>query len=247
MFSVMAFVPGRIFWDCTMPDLSRADRASVFDSVNATLARLHRLDPVRLGLADFGRPGSYFARQIARWSRQYEATKNADIPEMEQLIAWLPGVVPADDGRSTIIHGDYSFHNVLIHPSEPRVVAVVDWELSTIGHPHGDLTYHMMDWYRPAGVDLRGTLKGQDLQRLGVPSFDEYVALYCARTGFQIDGRLAFYRAYNLFRVAAILQGVASRLQGGNAAASNAAEVVTRIRPLAVAAWQEARAAGAHS
>ena len=247
MFYVMAFVPGRIFWDCTMPDLSRGDRAAVFDSVNATLARLHLFDPVHLGLEDFGRPGNYFARQIARWSQQYEATKNADIPEMEKLIAWLPGAVPADDGRSAIIHGDYSFHNVLIHPSEPRVVAVVDWELSTIGHPLGDLTYHMMDWYRPPGVDLRGTLKGQDFQQLGIPSFDEYVALYCARTGFRLEGNFAFYRAYNLFRVAAILQGVARRLQGGNAAASNAAEVVTRIRPLAVAAWQEARAAGARN
>jgi len=247
MFYVMAFVPGRIFWDCTMPDLSRADRAAVFDSVNATLARLHRFNPATVGLGDFGRPGNYFTRQIARWSQQYEASKTVDIPEMEKLIAWLPGAVPTDDGRSTIIHGDYSFHNVLVHPSEPRVVAVVDWELSTIGHPLGDLTYHMMDWYRPPGVDLRGTLKGQDLQRLGIPSFDEYVALYCARTGFRIDGNFAFYRAYNLFRVAAILQGVARRLQGGNAAASNAQDVVTRIRPLAVAAWQEACAAGAQN
>jgi aminoglycoside phosphotransferase (APT) family kinase protein len=245
MFYIMAFVPGRVFWDCTMPDLSPAERAAVFDSVNATLARLHQFDPVSVGLGDFGRPGGYFARQIARWSQQYEASRNADIPEMEKLIGWLPGNVPADDGRSTLIHGDYSFHNVLIHPNEPRVVAVVDWELSTIGHPLGDLTYHMMDWYRPPGVDLRGTLQGQDLQTLGIPTSDEYVARYCARTGFRFDGNAAFYRAYNLFRVAAILQGVAARVQHGNAAASNAEDVATRIRPLAVAAWREARAAGA--
>jgi aminoglycoside phosphotransferase (APT) family kinase protein len=245
LFYIMAFVPGRIFWDCTMPDLSSAERAAVFDSVNETLARLHRFDPAGVGLGNFGRPGGYFVRQIARWSQQYEASKDADIPEMEKLMGWLPGNIPAEDGLSTLIHGDYSFHNVLIHPSEPRVVAVVDWELSTLGHPLGDLTYHMMDWYRPAGVDLRGTLHDQDLRALGIPTFDEYVARYCARTGFRMDGNFAFYRAYNLFRVAAILQGVAARLRRGNAAASNAAEVATRIRPLAVVAWQEALAAGA--
>jgi aminoglycoside phosphotransferase (APT) family kinase protein len=245
VFYVMAFVPGRIFWDCAMPDLSREQRAAVFDSVNATLARLHTFDPATLGLGDFGRPGNYFARQIARWSQQYEASKNTDIAEMEQLIAWLPGAVPPEDGLSSIVHGDYSFHNVLIHPTEPRVAAVVDWELSTLGHPLGDLTYHMMEWYRPPGVDLRGTLRDQDLHALGIPTFHEYVARYCERTGLRLDGNFAFYRAFNLSRVAAILQGVAHRLQGGNAAATNAREVTTRIRPLAAAAWQEAREAGA--
>lgn len=245
LFYVMTFVPGRIFWDCSMPDLSREERAALFDSVNATLARLHRFDPARIGLDDFGRSGNYFGRQISRWSQQYEASKDADIAEMDKLIAWLPGAVPADDGLSTLIHGDYSFHNVLIDPTHPKVVAVVDWELSTLGHPLGDLTYHMMDWYRPAGVDLRGTLQGQDLRALGIPTFDEYVARYCERTGFKIDGNLAFYRAFNLFRVAAILQGVAQRLRDGNAAASNAQEVATRIRPLALAAWREALEAGA--
>ena len=245
LFYVMTFVPGRIFWDCTMPDLSPGQRAAVFDSVNATLARLHAFDPATIGLGDFGRPGNYFARQVARWSQQYEASKDTDIPEMEQLIAWLPGAVPAEDGLPSIVHGDYSFHNVLIHPTEPRVVAVVDWELSTLGHPLGDLTYHMMDWYRPAGVDLRGTLRDADLRALGIPTFEDYVARYCERTGLRLDGNFAFYRAFNLFRVAAILQGVAHRLKAGNAAASNAEEVTTRIRPLAAAAWQEAREAGA--
>ena len=244
-FYVMTYVRGRIFWDCTMPDLSRAERTAVFDSVCDTLARLHKLRPAEIGLGDFGRPGNYFSRQIARWSRQYESTKNADIPEMERLIAWLPGAVPADDGRSALIHGDYSFHNVMIHPSEPRVVAVMDWELSTLGHPLGDLTYHMMDWYRPEGVDLRGTLKSKNLAALGIPSFDDYVARYCERMHARFDGNFAFYRAYNLFRVAAIIQGVASRLQQGNAASSNAEEIVARVRPLAAAAWAEARDAGA--
>jgi aminoglycoside phosphotransferase (APT) family kinase protein len=245
MFYVMSYVEGRIFWDCTMPDLSRAERGALFDSANETLARLHRLDPVDMGLEGFGRPGNYFARQIARWSRQYESSGRNDIPEMKRLMDWLPGAVPTDDGRSALIHGDYSFHNRLIHPAEPRVIAVVDWELSTLGHPLGDLTYHLMDWYRPPGVDLRGTLAGRDLAALGIPSFEDYVARYCERAGLRLDGNLAFYRAYNLFRVAAIIQGVAQRSKAGSAASSNAEEVASRVRPLAVAGWAEACAAGA--
>jgi len=157
----------------------------------------------------------------------------------------LPGAVPPDDGRTSVIHGNYSLHNVMIHPTEPRVVAVMDWELSTIGHPLGDLTYHTMDWYRPEGIDLRGTLRGRDLKSLGIPSLEEYVARYCEQVGISLDTNFAFYRAYNLFRVAAIIQGVAHRLQQGTAASSNAQEVAARVRPLASAAWAEARAAGA--
>jgi aminoglycoside phosphotransferase (APT) family kinase protein len=245
MFYVMAHVPGRIFLDCAMPDLDPDDRAAVFDSVNETLARLHSFDYAALGLGDFGRPGNYFARQIARWSEQYRASATEDIAEMDRLIAWLPGAIPSTAEVATVIHGDFSFHNVLIHPSEPRVVAVVDWELSTIGHPLGDLMYHMMEWYRPAGVDSRGTLKGKDLAALGIPSFETYVRRYAERTGFAVDGNLAFYRAYNLFRVAAILQGVAGRLRDGTATSANAAELARRVRPLAEAAWREAREAGA--
>jgi aminoglycoside phosphotransferase (APT) family kinase protein len=244
-FYVMQHVEGRIFWDCAMPDLSPGGRAAIFDAVNATLAALHRLDPAKLHLGDFGRPGNYFARQIRRWSQQYELARTDSIVEMDKLIAWLPGAVPEEDGAARLIHGDYSFHNILIHPTEPRVLAVIDWELSTLGHPLGDLTYHMMDWYRPAGVDLRGTLKGRDLGALGIPTFEEYTARYCERAGIGVPGNWGFYRAYNLFRVAAIIQGIVHRLRNGNAAASNAADLAARVRPLAQAGWLEACAAGA--
>lgn len=245
MFYVMRFVPGRIFWNCQMPDLSREERAAVYDSANQTLARLHSVDYAAIGLADYGRPGNYFVRQIARWSKQYELSKTEDIPELDKLIAWLPGAIPADDGLSCITHGDFSFHNMLIHPTEPRVVAVVDWELSTIGHPLGDLMYHTMEWYRPAGVDTRGTLNGTDLAALGIPTPEAYIARYCERTGFAVGGNLDFFRAYNLFRVAAILQGVAQRSLNGNAASAHANEVARLVRPLAKAAWNFARAGGA--
>lgn len=244
-FYVMRFVPGRVFFDIAMPDLSGDERAAVYDSVNATLARLHSLSPDKIGLAAFGKPGNYFARQVSRWSRQYESTRLEDIAEMEKLIEWLPGAVPADDGRRSVVHGDFSFHNVLISPTEPRVVAVIDWELSTLGHPLGDLSYHLMDWYRPEGIDLRGTLRNKNLAALGIPSIDDYVAKYAERAGLGDVHVSSFHRAFNLFRVAAILQGVAHRVASGNAAASNARDVAVLVRPLAIAAWQEARDGGA--
>lgn len=245
MFYVMRHVEGRIFWDCRMPDLTREARVSIYDSANSVLARLHTLDYVGLGLSDFGRPGNYFARQISRWAGQYETSRTDPIPEMEKLIEWLPGAIPQGDDVSALIHGDFSFHNLLFHPKEPRVVAVIDWELSTVGHPLGDLMYHAMEWYRPEGVDARGTLRTADLGALGIPSFEEYVALYSERTGFSFSGNFAFYRAYNLFRVAAILQGIAGRMRDGTATAKNAAVMVANIGPLAKAAWREAQAAGA--
>jgi aminoglycoside phosphotransferase (APT) family kinase protein len=245
IFYVMRHIPGRIFWNAAMPDLTREDRAAIFDSANETLARLHLVDYGKLGLGDFGKPGNYFARQVSRWSRQYEASKTHDLPEMDRLIAWLPGAIPDDGDLSTIIHGDYSFHNLVIHPTEPRVVAALDWELSTIGHPLGDLTYHMMEWFRPEGVDARGTLSGVDLAALGIPSPADYAARYRDRTGFQVDPTHPFYRAFNLFRVAAILQGIAGRARDGVQTAANAAEIITRIEPLARASWAQAQIAGA--
>lgn len=245
MFYVMRFITGRIFWNCQMPDLKPEERAAVYDSVNETLARMHTIDYKAIGLGDYGRPGNYFERQISRWSKQYESSKTRDIPELDRLMAWLPSNLPPDDGLSCIAHGDFSFHNILIHPTEPRVLAVLDWELSTIGHPFGDLMYHTMEWYRPPGIDPRGTLLGADLRALGIPSFEEYIDRYTERTGFHLGGNLNFYRAYNLFRVAAILQGIARRHIDGNAASANAQEVNALIPPLAKAAWGFACEGGA--
>lgn len=245
MFYVMRHVPGRSFWDPRMPGLTPAERAAIYDSANETLARLHMVDYAAIGLADYGKPGNYFARQVSRWSRQYDASRTTEIPEMDRLIAWLPGAIPTTQERSTIVHGDYSFHNLLVHPTEPRVAAAIDWELSTLGDPLGDLTYHMMEWFRPDGVDVRGTLKGADLASLGIPSAQDYARRYCERTGFSCDPTHPFYSAFNLFRVAAILQGIAGRARDGVQTAANSAEIITRIEPLAKAAWAAAREAGA--
>ena len=243
-FYVMRFVPGRIFIDNSMPDLTREDRAAVFDSVNETLARLHSIDHVALGLGDFGRAGNYFQRQIGRWSQQYEASKTQPIESMDRLIAWLPSATP-DDEETRLIHGDYSFHNVLIHPTEPKVVAVLDWELSTTGHPLGDLMYHTMEWYRPPGVDSRGRLLDADLDALGIPTLEAYIARYCERAGRPPVENIAFLQAYNLFRVAAIIQGIAGRARDGSANSPNAAAQAARVPPIADAAWAFAREAGA--
>jgi aminoglycoside phosphotransferase (APT) family kinase protein len=243
-FYVMRHVPGRVFLISAMPDLTPAERAAVFDSANATLARLHTIDHVALGLEDFGRSGNYFARQVGRWSQQYEASKTEDIAEMDRLIDWLPKNLPPE-GETRLIHGDYSFHNLLIAPDRPDVAAVLDWELSTTGDPMGDLTYHAMEWYRPHDGDSRGTLIDYDLAALGIPSLEAYVARYCDRVGRPAPETLGFYKAYNLFRVAAIVQGIVGRALIGNAAAEGASRQAARVRPLAEAAWASAQEAGA--
>lgn len=245
IFYVMEHMEGRVFWDSKMPDLTPADRTAIYDSANETLARLHTVDYEAIGLGDYGRPGNYFARQINRWSQQYQQSQTRTIEAMDKLIEWLPTAVPQDDGRSSIIHGDFSFHNLIVHATEPRIIAVIDWELSTIGHPLGDLMYHCMEWYRPEGVDDRGTLFGADLADLGIPTMEDYVERYCERSGILVSGPTGFYRAFNLFRVAAILQGVAGRMRDGVATDSNAERIIARIEPLANAALAEARAAGA--
>jgi len=237
-FFVMDFVAGRVFWDLDLPGIDPAERSAIYDHVNKTIARLHLLKYRDLGLADYGRPGNYFARQISRWSKQYVASEIERVPAMDKLIDWLPQNIP-DDESSAVVHGDFRLDNLIIHPTEPRVIAVLDWELSTIGHPLGDFTYHLMAWQMPdIGIGSSG-LKGKNLAALGIPTEEDYSARYCERTGR--DGDIAnrdFYSAYNFFRVAAILQGIAGRVRDGTAASAHAERAGKAVRPLAELGWQ---------
>ena len=245
MFYVMDCVDGRIFWDLDLPDCDRDERTAIYDHVNATIAQLHTLDYEALGLGDFGKPGNYFARQISRWSKQYYASETEKISEMDRIIEGLPHNIPEEESAS-IVHGDYRLDNMVIHPTEPRVIAVLDWELSTIGHPLADFTYHLMAWQmQQVGIGSSGLL-GKDLGVLGIPSEEAYVAQYCERTGRR--GGIAhrdFYSAFNFFRIAAILQGIAGRVRDGTAASAHAEAAVKAVVPLAQTAWSYARKAGA--
>ena len=218
-FYVMDFKEGRIFRDARMPGLGRAERAALYDDLNATLARLHQVDWQAAGLADYGRPGNYFERQIGRWTKQYRGAETERIDDMERLIEALPTRIPTDD-TTTIVHGDYRPENVMFHLSEPRVVAVLDWELSTLGHPLADLAYNCILYHSVS--ESWGSLIGVDLAAAGVPSESEYVAAYCARTGRAGVEDFDFYLAFSLFRLASIGQGVFKRnLDGiGNADAA---------------------------
>lgn len=233
MFYVMEFVDGRIFWDLDLPDCTRDERRAIYDNVNETLARLHSIDPESAGLGGFGRAGNYFERQISRWTKQYLASETATVEAMNRLIEWLPHNVPEDDSEA-VVHGDFRLDNLVIHATEPRVIAVLDWELSTIGHPIGDLTYHLMAWQMPdVGIGSVG-LAGKDLGALGIPSEDDYVQSYCRRVGREsgLENR-DFYAAYNFFRIAAIVQGIAGRVRDGTAASAQAARAAAAVQPLA--------------
>lgn len=238
MFYIMEYMRGRIFWDLDLPDCDPEERRAIYDHVNATIARLHCFDYRRIGLEDYGRPGNYFARQISRWSRQYVASEIDKVPAMDRLMVWLPEHIP-DDDTSSVVHGDYRLDNLVIHPSEPRVIAVLDWELSTIGHPLGDFTYHLMAWQMPEiGIGSTG-LADKDLETLGIPSEEEYVATYCERTGRSDDiADRDFYAAYNFFRIAAILQGIAGRMRDGTAASAHADRAAKAVPPLAELGWK---------
>ena len=234
-FYVMEHVEGRIFWDPTLTDCAPVERGAIFDSMNEVIARLHVANFAALGLADFGRPGNYVARQIARWTQQYRASETEPIPAMDRLIDWLPAHLPASD-RTTLVHGDYRIDNLLFHPAEPRVVAVLDWELATLGDALGDFAYHLMAWRLPPAL-FRG-LAGADLARLGIPGEAAYVASYCRRTGRDGIAHLDFYLAYNMFRLAAILQGIMGRVRDGTAASENARDAGVRARAVAEAGWR---------
>ena len=237
---VMEFVDGRIFWDLDLPGLDPAERAAIYDDVNATIAKLHNFDYAAIGLADYGKPGNYFERQISRWTKQYRASETGTVRSMDALIDWLPENIP-DDDSSSVVHGDFRLDNMILHPTEPRVIAVLDWELSTIGHPLADFTYHLMPWQMPEiGIGSIG-LVGKPLADLGIPSEDDYIARYCERTGRQSGiANRHFYSAFNFFRLAGILQGIAGRVRDGTAASAHASQAVKAVQPLADLGWHYA-------
>ena len=241
-FFIMDFVEGRIFWDSALPDAPKEERAPLYHALVDTLAHLHTIDYEAAGLGDYGKPGNYFERQIGRWSKQYEAAETETVEEMNSLMAWLPTAIPGGD-ETSIVHGDFRFDNVIMHPTEPKTLAVLDWELSTLGHPLADFTYFLMVWHFPPAV--RGGLFGVDIESLGIPTMDEAVERYCRQTGREGLSDLNFCLAYNMFRLCSIAQGVYARALQGNASSPQAIEMGKQIRPLAALAWSYAQRAGA--
>ncbi len=243
-FYVMDFVDGRVFWEPQMPGSNPAERTAVYDSMNGTIARLHALDPAKIGLADFGKGENYVARQVERWSKQYRASETEKIDAMERLIDWLPKNIPAG-GPVRLVHGDYRLDNLIVASNQPTIAAVLDWELSTLGDPLADFSYHLMTWHMPHSESAAGTatLVGHDLHSLGIPSMSDYVDAYVARTGFDPRAALPVYLAYNFFRIAAILQGIIGRVRDGTATSEFAPAKAEMIRPLAEKAWDFAQQA----
>jgi len=235
-FYIMSMEEGRVFWDPTLPSQEPDARRKIFISKIETLAHLHNFDPEAIGLSDFGRPGNYFARQVDRWTKQYRASETQHIPEVEKLIEWLPRTLP-EQKRVSVVHGDYRLDNMIFHPTEPRVKAVLDWELSTLGDPMADFTYLLMQWIMPG-------LAGVDVKALNIPTMEEAAQIYCNVAGTAVPD-LNWYFAYNLFRLAGITQGIAGRIRDGTAANARAMESAKRTVPLAKASWDYAQKAGA--
>ncbi|OYX68620.1 MAG: phosphotransferase family protein [Caulobacter sp. 32-67-35] len=243
IFYVMDNVEGRILWDGTLPDYQPAERRAIYEAQIDTLAALHNVDYAAVGLADYGKPGNYFSRQIDRWTKQYKASETTDLEDMNRLMAWLPTSAPEDD-RTTIVHGDYRLDNMILHATEPRVVAVLDWELSTLGNPLADFSYFLMNWVMPS--DQRGGLAEiTDLEAYGVPTIEQAVARYCKATGRDGLPNLDWYFSYNLFRLAGICQGIVGRVRDGTAASAHAQLMEARVPVLARGAWTFAQKAGA--
>ena len=235
-FFVMEHVEGRVLWDQSLPGMTPAERAAIYDEQNRVIAQLHAMDYGAIGLQDYGKPGNYFARQIERWTKQYQASMTEPIEAMDRLSAWLPAHIPPGDDTS-IVHGDYRLDNLIFHPAEPRILAVLDWELSTLGHPLADFSYHCMSWHIPPG-QFRG-IAGLDLAALGIPALREYVARYCERTSKAIrEEDFDFYLAYNMFRLAGIMQGIMKRYVDGTASSAAALENGKAARPMAEMAWR---------
>ena len=253
-FYVMEFMQGRVLWDQALPGFTREQRGEIYDEMNRVIAALHTVKFAERGLGSYGKPGNYFERQIGRWSKQYKASADGagpmsqPIEAMEKLVEWLPSHIPPaarDEAKVSIVHGDYRLDNLMFHASEPRVIAVLDWELSTLGHPLADFSYHCMAWHIPPG-SFRG-IGGLDVDSLGIPRESEYIRRYCERTGITTPDALQhdwnFYMAYNLFRLAAILQGIAKRVEAGTASSAQAASSAAGARPLAQMAWSFAQKA----
>jgi aminoglycoside phosphotransferase (APT) family kinase protein len=235
-FYVMECVEGRVLWDQSLPGMTPAGRGAIYDEMNRVIAQLHTIDYAAIGLADYGKPGNYFTRQIERWTRQYLASQTEPIEAMDRLIEWLPHHIPPGEDTA-IVHGDFRLDNLVFHPTEPRILAVLDWELSTLGHPAADFSYHCMSWHIAPG-QFRG-IAGLDLDALGIPSAPAYIARYCERTGKTIRAEdFDFYLAYNMFRLAAIMQGIMKRYVDGTASSTQALENGKAARPMANLAWQ---------
>jgi aminoglycoside phosphotransferase (APT) family kinase protein len=247
-FYIMDFVEGRVLWDQALPGMEPSERHAIYKEMNRVIAELHTVKFAERGLAGYGKPGNYFERQIGRWSKQYAASVTQPNPEMDKLIEWLPAHIPAsarDESKTSIVHGDFRLDNLMFHKTEPRVLAVLDWELSTLGHPLADFSYHCMAWHIPPG-SFRG-IGGLDVVKLGIPSEAEYIRMYCERTGLTTPENLRadwnFYLAYNLFRLAAILQGIAKRVEMGTASSAQAVSSAAGARPLAQMGWKFAEQA----
>jgi aminoglycoside phosphotransferase (APT) family kinase protein len=240
-FYLMECVEGRVLWDQSLPGMTPQERAAYYDEMNRVIALLHTIDYKAIGLESYGKPGNYFARQIDRWTKQYRASETEKIEAMDALIDWLPNNIPPGD-ETSIVHGDYRLDNMIFHPTEPRILAILDWELSTLGHPLADFSYHCMSWHIPPG-QFRG-IGGLDHKALGIPSEAEYIAKYCERTGKTIRQEdFAFYLAYNMFRMAGILQGIMKRYVDGTASSEQALKSGKAARPMAEMGWQYASGA----
>lgn len=238
-FYVMRFLEGRVLFDQTIPEVSKVERTAIYQDLNRVIAALHQVDPKAVGLADYGRAGNYFGRQINRWSRQYLENHTERLDSLEKLIEWLPTRIPAGDEVS-IVHGDFRLDNVMLHPTESRAIAVLDWELSTLGHPLADFSYHCMSWHIPPSL-WRG-IGGLDLAAMGIPSEAEHVAQYVKATGLtQAQEHWDFYLAYNFFRMSSILYGIGQRARQGTAAAADALETAAKAGPLADLGWHYAQ------
>jgi len=236
-FYLMDHVDGRILWNPALPELGNDERGAIYAEMNRVLTALHAVDVEAVGLADYGKPGNYFERQVARWSKQYRASETEHIEAMERLLEWLPGATPPDDGRVGLIHGDYRLDNLIFAPDRPEILAVVDWELSTLGHPFADLAYQCMQLRLPSDLKVLAGLGGLDRAALGIPSEADYVAAYCARAGLEGIPHWDYYLAFSFFRFSAILQGIQKRALDGNASSALAFDYGALARPLAEMGW----------